>query len=167
MQDIHDIKGPIEVTYNYWPLLIFFILLLSIMIYLIYLSLRPKKPEVKPVEKIIERALSPLENALKKLESLKKDNLLSADKSLVFYNRLTSILKDYLLEQYLFNVEAKTSSEIIEEIAKINSLPDFLKQLELNLKNFDYAKYSSYRLSEKDMNISYSLLYDFLISQRS
>jgi uncharacterized membrane protein len=47
MNDIHDIKEPIELFYNYVPILIIALILLFLIVLFIYLSLRKNKGSEK------------------------------------------------------------------------------------------------------------------------
>mgnify|MGYP001590932676 CR=1 FL=1 len=158
MEDIHDIKEPLTLSYNYLPLIIFFGGLLLLAALLLYLSFRKK--QITPVQETIKNnQLSPIEKAINELEKIKYDKLIEQNKIDTFYNRITYIVKAYLYEQYEIEVESKTTTEVLFQIKSINLGFDFARQLEICLKDFDFAKYSLYKTTNKDMLESLDLAY--------
>lgn len=162
MEDIHDIKGPMAIVFNYVPLIVVFSILLILLALLLYLNLRKKKhvqqKEDEPVIKV-----SPRDIALVEIEKLRNDKLIEFNKCELFYNKLTEILRKYIREQYAVNIESKTSTEAITDIKRARLNPDFTKHFELCLKNLDFAKYSSYKISSEDMLKSLDMVRTLLI----
>jgi hypothetical protein len=95
MDDIHDVKAPLALTYNYLPLIILFAILFLLLILLIYLSVKRKKARTPAKEPAtVEIKLSPRDIALMELDKIKKDRLIELNKTDIFYNRLTEIIKN-------------------------------------------------------------------------
>lgn len=156
MKDIHDIKSPIEIFYNYIPILITAMVLLTLLLWFIYLSLR-KKTVIDKKEEVINKNLDPKSFALSELEKIRKEKLIELNRYHAFYNRLTNIMKSYLIQKYRIDTESKTTTEIIETIKSLNLNNDLYNHFELCLKNYDYAKYSGYKVDDREMNESFDL----------
>jgi hypothetical protein len=160
MQDIHDIKDPLALTFDYLPYIIFFTVLFLLLLLFIYLSLKKKKPAPPPETPApAEIKLSPREIALLELEKVKKEQLIELNKTDIFYNRLTGILKRYIEDQYKLEADSRTSTEIILQLKSLKLNYDFVRQAELCLKDLDFAKYSFYKKSARDMSESFDLAY--------
>ncbi len=160
MKDIHDIKSPIELFFNYLPYVIGSLILLSLIMIFTYLSF--KKNTQKPLKNKMEnlaKKLSARDLALNELEKIKKEKLIELNRIELFYNRLTEILKNYLVSEYTINTQTKTTKEIVSHIERIDINNDLKNNLEQCLKNYDYAKYSGYKVNDGDMNESFDLTY--------
>lgn len=158
MKDINDIKSPIELVYNYLPFILTSIALLTLVVVFIYLSLR-KKTEEPVIQKSenLSKKLSAKELALLELEKIKKEKLIELNRYQVLYNRLTDIVKNYLTSEYKLDIETKTTKEIIKDINNLELNNQLKKHFEQSLKNYDYAKYSGYKVDDRDMNESLDL----------
>lgn len=156
MNDIHDIKEPITLVYNYIPILITAIILSILFILFIYLSL--KKKSINYIKKDNKRLkLDPKSIALNELEKIKKDKLIELNRYHAFYTKITVILKNFLQQQYNIDTESNTTQEIIEKIRALNLDSNLYNHFEKCLRDYDYAKYSGYKLNEKEMNDSLNL----------
>ncbi len=156
MNDIHDIKDPIELFYNYIPILIIALILLFLIVLFIYLSLRKNKGSEKKVQSLNIK-LDPRALALSELEKIRKDKLIELNRYQAFYTRLTNIIKIYLVQEYKLDTETNTTQEILEKVQSLSLSNEFNSHFEKCLKNYDYAKYSGYKVNEKDMNESFNL----------
>jgi hypothetical protein len=160
MDDIHDIKAPLTISFNYLPLIILFVIFIIIIIVLVYLSLKRKKALPPPEEEgPATIKLTPREIAVLELEKIKRDRLIELNKTDIFYNRITEILKRYLTEQYGIEVDSKTSTEIIFQLKSLQLNYDFVRQIIICLRDLDFAKYAFYKTSNKDMTESLDLMY--------
>ncbi|MBC7475360.1 MAG: hypothetical protein H7263_13805 [Candidatus Sericytochromatia bacterium] len=156
MKDIHDIQPPIAITFNFLPIIVFLLSVIVIFLVLVYF-LKFRKKTIKTV--LSKKDLTPKDIALIELDKLKSDKLIETKNYEIFYNRITEIIKKYLLQQYILNSEAKTTTEIIKQLKSMPIETDSIRQFEICLKDFDFAKYSSYKTSSKDLSDSLSLAY--------
>lgn len=152
MRDIHDIKSPIELFYNYLPIILIFVSLLTLLIVFTYLTLKKREP-VETLDKQIKinKKLNSKEIAISELEKIKKEKLIELDRYQAFYNRLTNIVKNYLIAEYNIDLESKTTTEIISDINKLEINNQVKSNFEKCLRNYDYAKYSGYKVENQTM----------------
>lgn len=152
MKDIHDIKSPIELFYNYLPFILISTSLLTLLIIFTYLTLRKRKPVKTLNEQVkVNKRLNSKELAISELEKIKKERLIELDRYQAFYNRLTTIVKNYLISEYNINLESKTTTEIINDINNLDINNQSKLNFEKCLKTYDYAKYSGYKLENQTM----------------
>ena len=128
------------------------ILLLMAVAYYLYLRLRDNKPIIKSF-KIVKRLL-PHQKAMKEIEQIKADKMVSSENSKEYYTKLTDTLRKYIEERYGFNAMEMTSSEIIDKLTATqdeNAISE-LRQLFLTADLVKFAKYSTL-INENDRNL--------------
>lgn len=162
LNDIHDLKDPLTISFNFLPFIIFFSILIILIIILTYFSMkRGKSLEIINPKENLNYKLSPKNFALTELENIKKEKLIENDKIDLFYNRITSILKNFLIQEYEMQAESKTSNEILAFTKEKQLKEELLLQLELCLKNLDLKKYSKNKIDNKEMEKSFDLISTF------
>ena len=125
----------------FW-LSVLFVALMALFFYL-YLRLRDNKPIIARI-RIVKRLL-PHQKAMKAIEEIKADKMVTSDDPKEYYTRLTDTLRKYIEERYGFNAMEMTSSEIIDQLMKNadqESLSE-LRQLFLTADLVKFAKYST------------------------
>jgi Ca2+/Na+ antiporter len=135
---------------SFW-LSVLMLVLLAVTYYL-YLRLRDNKPIIKTI-RIVKRLL-PHQKAMKEIEQIKADKMVSSENSKEYYTKLTDTLRKYIEERYGFNAMEMTSSEIIDQLMKNadqESLAE-LRQLFLTADLVKFAKYSTL-INENDANL--------------
>ena len=127
------------------------LVLLSVCYYL-YLRLRDNKPIIKTIRVI--RRLLPHQKAMKEIEEIKADKMLSTKNTKEYYTKLTDTLRKYIEERYGFNAMEMTSSEIIEKLTSIQDEHGLseLRHLFLTADLVKFAKYSTL-INENDANL--------------
>lgn len=120
--------------------------------YYLYLLLRDNKP-IKINIKIVKRLL-PHQKAMKAIEMIKADKMVSAEDPKEYYTKLTDTLRNYIKERYGFNAMEMTSQEIIERLTDVpdNTSLDELRTLFQTADLVKFAKYSTL-INENDMNL--------------
>jgi hypothetical protein len=120
MQDIHDIRPPIQVGFD--PMLIKIILMifggilvLTVLFFLIKKYLKKRK-QPKGL-KYLPAPMAPYASALKELELLSQTRIRDLR---LFYFDLTYILKKYIGRSYEINAAEMTSQEFIRGINRLN-----------------------------------------------
>jgi len=120
--------------------------------YYLYLRLRDNKPVIAHIK--IVRRLLPHQKAMKEIEQIKADKMVSSENQKEYYTKLTDTLRKYIEERYGFSAMEMTSSEIIDRLmsaADQQSL-DELRQLFTTADLVKFAKYST-MINENDANL--------------
>ena len=139
-----------EWRWAFW-LSIVMLVLLAVAYYL-YLRLRDNKPVIARI-RIIKRLL-PHQKAMKAIEGIKAEKMLTAENPKEYYTRLTETLRKYIEERYGFNAMEMTSSEIIDRLTaagdhqSLNELSQLFQTADL----VKFAKYSTL-INENDANL--------------
>ena len=120
--------------------------------YYLYLRLRDNKPIITHI-RIVKRLL-PHQKAMKEIEQIKADKMVSSENSKEYYTKLTDTLRKYIEERYGFNAMEMTSSEIIDRLtsAQDQKALDELHQLFTTADLVKFAKYSTL-INENDANL--------------
>ena len=134
----------------FW-LSVLMLLLLGVASYL-YVRLRDNKPLIKSF-KLVKRLL-PHQKAMKEIEQIKADKMVSSENQKEYYTKLTDTLRRYIEERYKFSAMEMTSSEIIERLTRDGDQKslDELRQLFTTADLVKFAKYSTL-INENDMNL--------------
>ena len=135
---------------SFW-LSVFLLVLLAVGYYL-YLRLRDNKPIISHI-RIVKRLL-PHQKAMKEIEQIKAEKMVSSENSKEYYTKLTDTLRKYIEERYGFNAMEMTSSEIIEKLTTTQDEKALseLRHLFLTADLVKFAKYST-QINENDMNL--------------
>jgi CHASE3 domain sensor protein len=119
--------------------------------YYLYLRLRDNKPVIASL-RIVKRLL-PHQKAMKAIEEIKADKIVTAENPKEYYTRLTETLRRYIEERYGFSAMEMTSSEIIERLMQTDQQSlDELRQLFITADLVKFAKYST-MINENDANL--------------
>ena len=134
----------------FW-LSVLLLVLLGVAAYL-YVRLRDNKPLIKSF-KLVKRLL-PHQKAMKEIEQIKADKMVSSENQKEYYTKLTDTLRRYIEERYKFSAMEMTSSEIIERLTQDSDQKslDELRQLFTTADLVKFAKYSTL-INENDMNL--------------
>ena len=120
--------------------------------YWLYLRLRDNKPIITHIK--IVRRLLPHQKAMKEIEQIKADKMVTSENQKEYYTKLTETLRKYIEERYGFSAMEMTSSEIIERLmaqSDQQSLAE-LRQLFTTADLVKFAKYST-MINENDSNL--------------
>lgn len=158
--NIDNFYGPKDVQDNpfmwsEWKPLFFLSLIMLIVIavtYYLYIRLRDNKPIIRSLK--IAKKLLPHQKAMKSIEQIKADKMVSSEDQKEYYTRLTETLRKYIEERYGFYAMEMTSSEIIERLsmvqdkAALEELADLFRTADL----VKFAKFSAL-INENDRNL--------------
>ena len=127
-------------------------LLLATVTYYLYLRLRDNKPIVVHI-RIVKRLL-PHQKAMKEIETIKADKLVTSDNQKEYYTKLTETLRKYIEERYGFRAMEMTSSEIIDRLTESQD-QQALDELRVLFNTADLVKFAKYStlINENDMNL--------------
>ena len=128
------------------------LLIISAITYYIYIRLRDNKPIITHI-RIIKKLL-PHQKAMKEIEQIKADKMITAENSKEYYTKLTDTLRKYIEERYGFSAMEMTSSEIIEKLMATQDQKglDELRELFTTADLVKFAKYSTL-INENDKNL--------------
>lgn len=128
------------------------LLIILAITYYLYVRLRDNKPIITHI-KIVKRLL-PHQKAMKEIEQIKADKMVTSENSKEYYTKLTDTLRKYIEERYGFNAMEMTSSEIIEKLTATQDEKALseLRHLFLTADLVKFAKYSTL-INENDMNL--------------
>ena len=120
--------------------------------YWFYLRLRDNKPIITHIK--IVRRLLPHQKAMKEIEQIKADKMVTSENQKEYYTKLTETLRKYIEERYGFSAMEMTSSEIIERLMAQSDQQslDELRQLFTTADLVKFAKYST-MINENDSNL--------------
>ena len=135
---------------SFW-LSILMLVLLALAYYL-YLRLRDNKPIIARI-KIVKRLL-PHQKAMKEIDQIKADKMVSSENQKEYYTKLTDTLRKYIEERYGFSAMEMTSTEIIERLMADDDQQGLseLRQLFMTADLVKFAKYST-MINENDANL--------------
>ena len=127
-------------------------LVLMAMAYYLYIRLRDNKPVIARI-RIVKRLL-PHQKAMKAIEEIKAERMVTSEDPKEYYTRLTDALRKYIEERYGFSAMEMTSSEIIERLMQTDDPQTLseLRQLFLTADLVKFAKYSTL-INENDANL--------------
>ena len=127
-------------------------LVLMAMAYYLYIRLRDNKPVIARI-RIVKRLL-PHQKAMKAIEEIKAERMVTSEDPKEYYTRLTDALRKYIEERYGFSAMEMTSSEIIERLVQTDDPQTLseLRQLFLTADLVKFAKYSTL-INENDANL--------------
>ena len=128
------------------------LLILLALVYYLYIRMRDNKPIITHIR--IVKKLLPHQKAMKEIEQIKADKMVSSENPKEYYTKLTDTLRRYIEERYGFNAMEMTSSEIIEKLTASQDQKALaeLRQLFTTADLVKFAKYSTL-INENDMNL--------------
>ena len=136
------------------PLVLLFVLMLLLLALggYLYYRLRSGKPIITAI-RVVKRLL-PHQKAMKEIEQIKADKMVSSENQKEYYTKLTETLRKYIEERYGFNAMEMTSSEIIQRLTAESDqkMLDELRQLFTTADLVKFAKYSVL-INENDANL--------------
>ena len=130
------------------------VLMLVVMIvaYWLYLRLRDNKPIIASI-KIVKKLLTH-QKALKEIEVIKAEKMVTSENQKEYYTKLTDTLRKYIEERYGFSAMEMTSSEIIDRLTETQDR-QALDELRMLFQTADLVKFAKYStlINENDMNL--------------
>ena len=98
--------------------------------------------------------LLPHQKAMKEIEQIKADKMVSSENQKEYYTKLTDTLRKYIEERYGFSAMEMTSTEIIERLMASDDQQSLseLRQLFMTADLVKFAKYST-MINENDANL--------------
>ena len=129
------------------------VVLLTILVYYLYIRLRDNKPIIAKIR--IIRKMLPHQKAMMEIERIKSERMDTSENQKLYYTRLTDALRTYMEERFGFQAMEMTSGEIIEHLkkeedqTKVRELTELLETADL----VKFAKHSA-MLNERDRDMA-------------
>ena len=142
-------------SWSDWSLAFWLSILMLVILavaYWLYLRLRDNKPIVASI-KIVKKLL-PHQKALKEIEVIKAEKMVTSENQKEYYTKLTDTLRKYIEERYGFMAMEMTSSEIIDRLTETQD-QQALDELRMLFQTADLVKFAKYStlINENDMNL--------------
>ena len=150
-QPYHDIKNILDVEnpvtqYINWVIAAVTLLSLLALAYF----LRKRLPAiVRPVQRQAT-LLTPLEEALRTLESIRQQQLLQQGKFKLHYTLLNDALRDFVQKKMLVSMREKTSDELIVQLKRWDLPNEAVISLAQSLRMSDAVKFARFVPGERD-----------------
>ncbi len=138
LKDLHPVEIPWD--WRYWLAALVALAAVGGLGYLLWKKLRNRKqkaPEYVPPEKAHEWAL-------RQLSKLKRSDLLERGKVKAYYSELSAILRGYLEKRYLLPALEMTTTEILDNLARVEPQALHQGQLVELLRRADLVKFARY-----------------------
>ena len=121
------------------------------MFYLI-VRLKQNKPVITRI-RIVKKVL-PHQKAMKAIDQLKADKMVSSEDQKTYYTLLTDTLRQYIQERFGFNAMEMTTTEILYHLQQ-NGDQKMMNELRELFQTADLVKFAKYStlLNENDMNL--------------
>lgn len=147
------------------PLFLLSILLILVFGLTLYIAfrLRENKPIIVKM-RIIKRVL-PHQKAMREIEKIKTERMVTSENQKEYYTRLTDTLRKYIEERFGFNAMEMTSSEIIAKLQEVedHKMTGELRELFMTADLVKFAKHSTL-INENDANLVNAI--DFINSTK-
>ncbi len=154
IKDIRDIKGPLDISWNWRPLARGVGILIALICAgwgIFYMVRRWREGRKKLLTDVPEVLLSPEEEALAALENLKETGW---EDIKLFYSELSDILRRYVGRRYQFQAMEQTSEEL-EEHLKYKDIAEkpfgLVKSILISSDLVKFAKYIPPQISTEDI----------------
>jgi len=158
IEKLKDVKPPIFLPVNYWPVIIIAIIT-AICIFVLYL--RKLFKEDKKIKRKDIRL--PYEIALERLDRLVKRKYVLRERLKIFYSELSEILRVYIEGQYKIKALDLTTEEFLNEIKEFEKLTSEQRDM---LKNFlnksDLVKFAKYGPTNQENEDAIMIIRQFI-----
>ena len=152
-KDVQD--NPFNWELDDWAIPFWLSVLLLVLMaagYYLYLRLRDNKPVIARI-RIVKRLL-PHQKAMRAIEEIKAERMVTAEDPKEYYTRLTDALRKYIEERYGFSAMEMTSDEIIGRLMSTDD-KESLNELSQLFQTADLVKFAKYStlINENDANL--------------
>ena len=157
VEQIFDLKGPMEPPFDIheWllPFILSFItLIVGIILTYIIIRIKDNKPIIRRLK--MNPYIPPHKAAMAEISKIKEESLSDGVDSKTYYTKLTDALRRYMQGRYGINAMEMTTDEIISSIEKVND-PDAIRELSELFTTADLVKFAKVHpdISENDKNL--------------
>ena len=157
VEQIFDLKEPMEPSFDIHEWLLPFILsiitlIVSIILTYIIIRIKDNKPIIRRLK--MNPYIPPHKAAMAEISKIKEESLSENVDSKTYYTKLTDALRRYMQGRYGINAMEMTTDEIIASIEKVND-PDAIHELNELFTTADLVKFAKVHpdISENDKNL--------------
>jgi len=155
MNDIKDVKPPLNLPDLWWLLWLFLFLIAAAAG--IYLFLRYKKPRTEPVKPQVPE-MPAWEKAYQQLEALRRENLLDKGLFKEFFTRVADIARHYMENRFNIHAPHMTTEEFLYSLGISGHLNEGQKAaLKDFLDSCDMVKFAKYAPSVNEALSNFDL----------
>lgn len=146
-RDIKEIEEVPNPSAGYIPWIIGAVTLIAIAL-IIWLLMGKKKKELPVAEKVVE--LTPYEEAVSALDTLKQKGWPQPAESKYFYTQLNDVLRVFVMRKLKISSLEKTNEELIRALAVLKPDPEQFRQMAEALQIADFVKFAKYTPGDAD-----------------
>ncbi len=162
--DIREIKPPVEIPYNWKPLIYWALIVLGLIIIaiaVVYIVKRRKRiKEIMP--QFIEAIIPPHELAYQRLKKLEESELLVDGKVKQYYIEISEIIRKYIEGRYSIIAMELTTTDLIIRMNGDGISPDHIAMFEEFLNKCDLVKFAKYIPTDVENNDIMKLALDII-----
>ncbi len=162
--DIRDVKSPIKIPLD-WLLISIILLIILLLAAGGYFGYRYYKKKHTPqgVQKVVIK-IPPYKIALEELDKLENAKLWQQGKIKAYHSNITSIIRKYFGERFLFNALEMPSSEVLENLSAKKEVANIFDETRSFFENADLVKFAKFKpmpsVNEEMMNQAYKIVRD-------
>lgn len=153
-----DVQNPPFDMAEWRTLILLALLALLCFVFAAYFYKRKKENKPLNLKFSFRKKLTPYEQAVKEIVTIKEKNLSHSENQKEYYSNLTDTLRNYIAARFGFDAKEMVTSEIIEALSKQDkaTMVNELKQL---FETADLVKFAKFQmpLNENDMNLANAL----------
>ena len=150
LYDIYDIPYvPYDWSWVYVLVLVSVFLMVALILY--YFSCKNREK------------LSPAQKAFKKISDLSSNRLSTSEQRKQFYFSLSSILKEFLHDQFQFDVIAMTDDELVEYLSEKKKLSQLVEDIKTITSGITFIKFAGADAAQNKMVQDLKLLEDVIV----
>jgi hypothetical protein len=157
-KEYHDIKEIIAVKKPANPVTPWIIAGAVLIALLVAFYVLRRKQILQQLVKAPASKLTPLEEAMQAMETLRKEQLPQKGLAKQYYTRMNDILRLFVTRKFKFSSLEKTNDEIIMQLRQLRLPTDEYTQLAQALRMADFVKFAKYMPSEADQESSFQTI---------
>lgn len=154
---LYDIYDTSYVPYNwswvYISILIFIFLIIPLIVYYFRYKKRAK--------------LTPVQKAFKKISNLSPEHFSTPEQRKQFYFSLSGILKEFLHDQFEFDVIALTDDELVEYLSDKKKLSQQIEAIKTVTSGITFIKFAGVEAAQNKMVQDLKLLEEVIVKSAS
>jgi hypothetical protein len=144
-QDYHDIKDIVDVRNPYSAYILWSVAILTFISGILAFYFITRKQRERSVAAIQEtNRLNPFDEAIKALETLKKERLPEKGETKQYYSRMNDILRVFIMRRFGVSSMEKTNEEIILQLRDQPIPKEQFSRLSQALRISDFVKFAKY-----------------------
>ncbi len=153
-----DVQNPPFEMSEWTSLILLSLLALVCFLLSVYFYRRMKANKPLKLKFSFRKKLTPYEQAVKDIVTIKDNNLSHSENQKEYYSNLTDTLRNYIEARFGFDAKEMVTSEIIEALSK-HDKATMINELRQLFETADLVKFAKFQmpLNENDMNLANAL----------